>query len=69
MNKLKSAGCSSKYIGVTYAKDRNKWRAFITVNGEKKHLGQYVNEIDAAKARDVATKIYFKEYGKLNFPE
>jgi hypothetical protein len=69
MNKLKSANCSSKYIGVTYAKDRNKWRAFISVNGEKKHLGQYINEIDAAKARDNATKIYFKEYGKLNFPD
>jgi len=26
-------------------------------------------EIEAAKARDIATKKYFGEYGNLNFPE
>jgi hypothetical protein len=27
----------------------------------------YTNEIEAAKARDIATKKYFGEYGNLNF--
>jgi len=30
------------------------------------HLGTFINEIDAAKTRDIATKKYFGEHGKLN---
>lgn len=67
MNKSKSLGKTSKYIGVCFAKDRNKWRAVIYLECNRIDLGQFVNEIDAAKARDQATKKYFGEYGKLNF--
>ena len=41
---------TSKYTGVFLAKGRNKWRAYITINGKKKHLGCFVNEKEAAQA-------------------
>ena len=68
MNKGSYANSTSKYIGVRWDKSRNKWTAAISMNGISKHLGRFENEIDAAKARDEATKIYFKEHGRLNFP-
>jgi hypothetical protein len=36
--------------------------------GKNKHLGYFINEIDAAKKSDEMTLFYFKEYGNLNFP-
>lgn len=47
--------------------ENGKWKASIRVNNKNIHLGTFINEIDAAKARDIATKEYFKEHGKLNF--
>jgi hypothetical protein len=64
-----SKKATSQYMGVCWAKECNKWSCQINVNGRKKHLGLFVDEIEAAKCRDIATKLYFGEYGKLNFPE
>jgi len=44
-----------------------QWTSQIKHNEQKYHLGTFENEIDAAKARDIATLKYFGEYGKLNF--
>ena len=41
-----------------------KWKASIRVN-KNIHLGTFINEIDAAKGRGIATKKYFGENGKL----
>ncbi|MGB8225969.1 MAG: HNH endonuclease [Sedimentisphaerales bacterium] len=59
---------SSKYKGVCYDKQRNKFRAEIKYNGHRKFLGHFDNEIDAAKAYDKAAKLYYGEFAKLNFP-
>jgi len=59
---------TSKYKGVFWAKDRYKWRAAITFKGKTIRLGQFDNEIEAAKARDVAARKYHKEFAWLNFP-
>lgn len=68
MNKSKRKGkSSSQYLGVYFDKKLNKWCALIKINKKNIHLGKFDNEIDAAKTRDIATKQYFKEYGKLNF--
>jgi hypothetical protein len=64
-NKSSAKGSSSKFIGVS--KKRNKWRCAIQVNGKSIHLGTFTNEEDAAKTRDIATKKYFGDFGRLNF--
>lgn len=68
MNKSAQKNGSSKYIGVRFHKKSNKWEANIYVNNKHTYLGIFETEIEAAKARDIATKEYFREYGKLNFP-
>lgn len=59
---------SSIYKGVSYEKDREKWSSKIKLNYKSKSLGRFDNEIDAAKAYDVAARNYFGEFAKLNFP-
>jgi hypothetical protein len=41
---------TSKFKGVDWFKKRNKWRAAITINGKRKHLGLFNCEEEAAKA-------------------
>ena len=69
LNQKSSKNSSSKYLGVYWNKSSKNWRADIRVNGAKKNLGTFERESDAALARDYATKKYYKEYGRLNFPE
>jgi hypothetical protein len=46
-NIKKKENFSSKYRGVFWNKSNSKWRAEITINGKKKHLGYFINEKDA----------------------
>lgn len=41
---------TSKYTGVSFEKDRNKWLAQIKINGKRVLLGRFSNEIDASNA-------------------
>jgi hypothetical protein len=66
LNKISSIYKSSKYIGVCWNKEKNKWKSYITIEGKQKHLGYYTTEIQAAQIRDVATLKYFGEYGNIN---
>lgn len=45
--------------GVCWAKDRQKWRAYITVDGRVIHLGQYEKKENAIEARVKAEKKYW----------
>ena len=56
---------STGYSGITYIKERNKYRARIFINKKGIHLGYFENLEDAIQARRNAEKIYFKEY-KIN---
>jgi hypothetical protein len=47
---------SSKYKGVYWAEDRNKWRARIFINGKDKCLGQFECELEASKVYQKALK-------------
>lgn len=40
--------CTSKYTGVCWSKKLKKWCSSIRINGKKKHLGYFENEIDAS---------------------
>ena len=66
-NRRKRKNTSSRYIGVHFDKQRNKWSVHIRYNGKKIWLGRFVNEIDAAKAYDAAAKKYYGEFARLNF--
>jgi hypothetical protein len=50
-NSKLSSNNTSGFKGVTFIKKSGKWRAVITVNGNKKHLGEFTNKEDAIKSR------------------
>jgi hypothetical protein len=58
---------SSAYKGVCWHKERNKWRASITVDrGIHKFLGNFTSEVEAALAYNDAAMKYFGQYARLN---
>ena len=62
MNRSVQPNNTSGIPGVSWRKDRNKWRAFITINGKQKALGLYENKEDAIAARKLAEEKYFGEF-------
>lgn len=59
----------SKYKGVYWNKEKNKWQAQITFNYKCKSLGRFFKEKDAAIAYNHAAKELFGEYANLNIVE
>lgn len=59
---------SSGYRGVSFKKDRNKYRASIRYNGKDINLGHYDNAETAALEYDKAAYNYFGKFATLNFP-
>ena len=56
---------ASKYTGVTFNKERNKWAAQIIIEGKNRHIGCYVNEEEAAI--DYARAVFrYKGQGELD---
>ena len=62
MNRKLSSRNSSNYKGISYDKQRNKWKAYIRINGKLKHLGYFDNIDDAINARVKKAKEVFGEY-------
>lgn len=60
MNKGIQSNNSSGYPGVSYSK--NKWRAYIGINGKQIHLGRYSTLEEAIEARKQAEIEYFGEF-------
>lgn len=65
-NTKKRANCSSKYKGV-YKHQSGKWIANIRINGDKKAIGQFDNEEDAARAYDNEARKIQGSFAVLNF--
>ena len=65
-NQSHQTGRSSKYKGVCWDKNRNKWIVAIKVNRKAKYLGRYKNEENAARAYNAAASIYFGEFANIN---
>jgi len=56
------ANSKSNILGVFWCKKRNKWRARITKNNKKIHLGYFLNQDDAIAARKAGELQYFGEF-------
>ncbi len=65
-NRRKQPGCSSRFKGVHWYKRVGKWRANIEVDGRKYALGYFDDEIEAARAYNVAAIEHFKEFALPN---
>jgi hypothetical protein len=65
MNCRKYRG-KSKYKGVHWCKDRNKWKASIRFNGKLIDLGRRCTEEEAALLYNAKAKELFGEYARLN---
>lgn len=51
---------TSKYTGVHWSKEKNKWAAQIKINKKSKHLGRFDKEEDAAAAYQKALSTLIK---------
>ena len=61
-NKTYISSATSGFIGVSFRKDRNKWRAYIAINRQQINLGVYEDYTDAVRARLNAEIKYFSEF-------
>lgn len=57
---------SSGLKGVCWHKASNKWRAYITVNGQMIHLGVFRVKCDAARAYNKAAKHHHGKHSNVN---
>lgn len=53
---------SSGFKGVSLNRNKRKWRAYISINGQQQHLGTFVAQEDAINARKQAEKLLFNEF-------
>jgi len=65
----KGLNTSSKYKGVSYCKEKGRWKCRIRLNYRLIGLGYFGNEVDAAIAYDEKATELFGEYASLNFPK
>lgn len=66
MNKGIQSNNSSGFPGVSYKKDKNKWKAYISINRRQIYLGYFDCIEDAIKARKQAEIDYFGEFSPNN---
>jgi hypothetical protein len=66
-NKKPEGKGRSKYKGVSWTTNRQKWCARIRVRNKKKHIGYFTDEIEAARAYDAAARHEYGEFAATNF--
>lgn len=66
-NRTIKEGYTSKYKGVCWAKNRNKWISYIGYENKLRYIGYFTDEIDAAKAYDSKARELFGEFAHTNF--
>lgn len=67
---MRAGRAASGFKGVHFdARNGGRYRAYITHNQQKRHLGGFDTAEEAARAYDVAAATQFGEFARLNFPE
>jgi len=66
-NSKKRKNTSSKYKGVHWNKNRNKWQVQISFQNKHFLIGRFTSEIEAAKIYDIKAKELFGEFARTNF--
>ena len=67
-NRRSAVGSTSRFKGVSWYSRYGCWTAHIMVNKHARNLGNFADEIEAARAYDVAALAAWGEYARLNFP-
>ena len=65
--KRKKPGTTSRFIGVSWFKRDECWRAYVVFGGIQKHLGYFTEEEAAARAYDGAARVAFGNFAPQNF--
>lgn len=68
-NRRPNMNGSSRFKGVHWESDRSRWIATVTVNGRRRKIGRFTDEIEAAHAADSAAIEHYGEHAYLNFPD
>lgn len=69
MNSPSQKNTTSCYLGVSWDKQKNKWRASIGIDYKTHLIGRYDSEREAAIAYNNKAKELFNEYARLNVIE
>lgn len=67
-NTSSAKNSTSRFLGVSWRKERALWRANIFIDGRQTFLGSFASEVEAAKAYDAAAAQHFGDFSRLNFP-
>jgi hypothetical protein len=59
---------TSKYLGVCWRKDRQRWRAQIQIDGKQLYFGHFDGEFEAALAREQFIDARPELHARSNFP-
>lgn len=65
-NSFKNKNLTSKYKGVSWHKDKKRYRVQLTIDGKCKEFGLFKNEIDAAKKYNQLVSSIYGEFAVLN---
>lgn len=65
-NQRAQSGKSSTFKGVVWNKANGKWVAQIRFSGERRYLGSFCSELEAARAYDHAAVTLHGEFAKIN---
>lgn len=60
------SGASSRYKGVHWCNSHKRWVAKIKVEGRSKHIGDFTDELAAARAYNTAALAAFGQFAFLN---